>query len=87
MISLFEGSVSEEEDQRKSSRFQHDNAELGHNAAKRLKKCHENYTSKGPPVGENPTVEIFHAWKANLKIFIESMPGYVNGMLKKETEF
>jgi len=53
-----------------------------------LKRCHENYTSKGPPVlGENPTVEIFYAWKANLKIFIERMPGYVNGMLKKRPDF
>ena len=63
-------------------------AELGSRTSKRLKKCHENYTSKGPPVlGENPTVEIFYAWKANLKIFIERMPGYVNGMLKKRPDF
>ena len=63
-------------------------AELGRRTSKRLKKCHENYTSKGPPVlGENPTVEIFYAWKANLKIFIERMPGYVNGMLKKRPDF
>jgi hypothetical protein len=63
-------------------------AELGRRTSKRLKRCHENYTSKGPPVlGENPTVEIFYAWKANLKIFIERMPGYVNGMLKKRPDF
>ena len=63
-------------------------AELGRRTSKRLKRCHENYTSKGPPIlGENPTVEIFYAWKANLKIFIERMPGYVSGMLKKRPDF
>lgn len=63
-------------------------AELGRRTSKRLKRCHENYTSKGPPVlGENPSVENFYAWKANLKIFIERMPGYVNGMLKKRPDF
>jgi len=32
-------------------------------------------------------VEIFYAWKSNLKTFIERMPGYVNGMLKKRPDF
>jgi len=61
---------------------------LGHNTAKRLKKSYETYTSKGPPtLDDNPTVETFYKWKANLKIFIERMPGYVPGMLLKRPDF
>jgi len=32
-------------------------------------------------------VVIFYAWKANLKTYIEMMPGYVHGMLKKRPNF
>jgi len=40
-------------------------AGLGRKTSKRLKRCHENYTSKGPPMlSDNPTVKIFYAWKA-----------------------
>jgi len=55
-------------------------AGLGRKSSKLLKRCHENYTSKGPPVlGENPTVEIFYAWKSNLKPSLKGCLGTCMG--------
>jgi len=62
--------------------------EMDNVTAKRDKKSNEQYTSAGPPkLTEKVTLAKFHKWQSNLGRFVESLPGYIDGMLTQRPNF
>ena len=62
--------------------------EAGKEIAKRVKKSNEQYCSAGPPIlQDNVPLVKFHEWQNNLFMFVEKLPGYVEGMLDKRPDY